>query len=54
MCRYLGSPDVSFEAVEGCIFGLVLETRVFRVVGLKPGDECMLGLPHHHVVIVTN
>ncbi len=32
--------------------GLKLETRVFKVVGLKVGDECMLGLPPHRILIL--
>ena len=31
--------------------GLKLETRVFKVVGLNIGDECMLGLPPHRILI---
>jgi len=34
--------------------GLKLETRVFRVVGLSVGDECMLGLPPHRIVILKS
>jgi ABC-type Fe3+/spermidine/putrescine transport system ATPase subunit len=34
--------------------GLRLMTRVFRVVGLEVGDECMLGLPPHRISILTN
>ncbi len=33
--------------------GLKLETRVFKVVGLKVGDECMLGLPPHRILILN-
>ena len=33
--------------------GLKLETRVFKVVGLKVGDECMLGLPPHRIIILN-
>lgn len=32
--------------------GLRLETRVFKVVGLNIGDECMLGLPPHRIKIL--
>lgn len=32
--------------------GLSLSTRVFRVVGLNVGDECMLGLPPHRIVVL--
>lgn len=34
--------------------GLRLMTRVFRVVGLEIGDECMLGLPPHRVSILCD
>jgi ABC-type Fe3+/spermidine/putrescine transport system ATPase subunit len=34
--------------------GLRLMTRVFRVVGLEIGDECMLGLPPHRISILTD
>lgn len=34
--------------------GLKLETRVFKVVGLEVGDECMLGLPPHRIVILKD
>jgi ABC-type sugar transport system ATPase subunit len=34
--------------------GLTLETRVFKVVGLKIGDECMLGLPPHRILILKD
>lgn len=34
--------------------GLKLETRVFKVVGLKVGDECMLGLPPHRILILKD
>ena len=33
--------------------GLKLETRVFKVVGLEVGDECMLGLPPHRIMILN-
>lgn len=32
--------------------GLALSTRVFRVVGLSIGDECMLGLPPSRIVVM--
>ncbi len=32
--------------------GLKIRTRVFKVVGLEVGDECMLGLPPHRIVIL--
>ncbi len=32
--------------------GLKIETRVFKVVGLEVGDECMLGLPPHRIAIL--
>ncbi|MFM9904215.1 MAG: ATP-binding cassette domain-containing protein [Pyrinomonadaceae bacterium] len=32
--------------------GLKIQSRVFKVVGLKIGDECMLGLPPHRILIL--
>jgi putrescine transport system ATP-binding protein len=43
-----GSSLVDFDAG-----GLELTARVFRVVGLKAGDECMLGLPVDRVMIFS-
>lgn len=34
--------------------GLKLTTRVFKVVGLDVGDECMLGLPPHRISILKD
>ncbi|HTH51223.1 MAG TPA: TOBE domain-containing protein, partial [Pyrinomonadaceae bacterium] len=34
--------------------GLRLEARVFKVVGLNVGDECMLGLPPHRMVVLKD
>ncbi len=34
--------------------GLKIETRVFKVVGLNIGDECMLGLPPHRILILKD
>ena len=34
--------------------GLKLKARVFKVVGLTPGDECMLGLPPHRITILKD
>jgi ABC-type sugar transport system ATPase subunit len=34
--------------------GLKLRTRVFKVVGLNVGDECMLGLPPHRMVVLKD
>ena len=34
--------------------GLRLEMRVFKVVGLNIGDECMLGLPPHRILILKD
>ena len=31
--------------------GLVLQALVLRVVGLNPGDECMVGLPPDRIQI---
>ncbi|QQS33441.1 MAG: ATP-binding cassette domain-containing protein [Acidobacteriota bacterium] len=33
--------------------GLSLTARVFKVVGLNIGDECMLGLPPHRVAVLN-
>jgi|CXWL01.1.fsa_nt_gi ABC-type sugar transport system ATPase subunit len=44
----------STSLVEFDIGGLKLETRVFKVVGLNIGDECMLGLPPHRIIILRN
>jgi ABC-type Fe3+/spermidine/putrescine transport system ATPase subunit len=40
---------IEFDAV-----GLRLETRVFKIVGLSVGDECMLGLPPHRILILKD
>ncbi len=40
---------VEFDAA-----GLKLHTRVFRTVGLHTGDECMLGLPPHRILILKD
>ena len=34
--------------------GLKIETRVFKVVGLNIGDECMLGLPPHRILVLKD
>jgi ABC-type Fe3+/spermidine/putrescine transport system ATPase subunit len=34
--------------------GLKLEARAFKVVGLELGDECMLGLPPHRILILRD
>jgi ABC-type Fe3+/spermidine/putrescine transport system ATPase subunit len=34
--------------------GLKLSTRVFRVVGLDIGDECMIGLPPHRIQVLKD
>ncbi len=34
--------------------GLKIETRVFKVVGLNVGDDCMLGLPPHRILILKD
>jgi putative spermidine/putrescine transport system ATP-binding protein len=34
--------------------GLKLTTRVFKVVGLNVGDECMLGLPPHRICVLRD
>ena len=40
---------VDFDAA-----GLKLKARVFRTVGLSVGDECMLGLPPHRIIILKD
>ncbi|MBK8467042.1 MAG: ATP-binding cassette domain-containing protein [Chloracidobacterium sp.] len=40
---------VEFDAA-----GLKLKARVFRTVGLNIGDECMLGLPPHRIIILKD
>jgi ABC-type Fe3+/spermidine/putrescine transport system ATPase subunit len=46
--KFLGSTSlIEFDAS-----GLKLTTRVFQVVGLNIGDECMLGLPPHWMRIL--
>lgn len=34
--------------------GLKLMTREMKIVGIKVGDECMLGLPPHRIIILKN
>lgn len=34
--------------------GLTLKARVFKVVGLEPGTECMLGLPPDRIVVLKD
>lgn len=34
--------------------GLKVEARVFKIVGLNIGDECMLGLPPHRILILKD
>lgn len=40
--------------IESEAAGLKIETRVFKIVGLNIGDECMLGLPPHRILILKN
>lgn len=48
--RFLGPTSlIEFDAA-----GLKIETRVFKVVGLSLGDECMLGLPPHRIRILRD
>ncbi len=48
--RFCGATSlIEFDAA-----GLKLMTRVFRVVGLNVGDECMLGLPPHRMLILRD
>jgi len=34
--------------------GLQLQARVFKVVGLGPGDDCMLSLPPERLIVLAN
>lgn len=48
--RFRGATTlVEFDAA-----GLMLKARVFRTVGLNVGDECMLGLPPHRILILKD
>ena len=48
--RFRGATTlVEFDAA-----GLKLKARVFRTVGLSIGDECMLGLPPHRIIILKD
>lgn len=40
--------------IEFDVNGLRLMTRVFKVVGLKVGDQCMLGLPPHRIAVLRD
>lgn len=48
--RFLGATTI----IEFDANGLKLEARVFRIVGLNIGDECMLGLPPHRIQILKD
>ncbi len=48
--RFLGPTSI----IEFDAGGLKLETRVFKIVGLSIGDECMLGLPPHRILILKD
>jgi ABC-type sugar transport system ATPase subunit len=48
--RFCGSTTlIDFDAA-----GLDLTARVFKVVGLNAGDECMLGLPPERIRVLTS
>lgn len=48
--KFRGSTSlIEFDAA-----GLKLETRVFKIVGLNIGDECMLGLPPHRIIVLKD
>lgn len=47
-------PRGSTSLVDFDVGGLTLTSRVFRVVGLNIGDECMLGLPPHRMLILRS
>ncbi|HQX57370.1 MAG TPA: TOBE domain-containing protein, partial [Pyrinomonadaceae bacterium] len=34
--------------------GLRLSARVFRVVGLNIGEECMIGMPPHRILVLKD
>lgn len=48
--KFLGATTI----IEFDANGLKLEVRVFRIVGLNIGDECMLGLPPHRIQILKD
>lgn len=48
--RYLGATTV----VDLDCSGLKLEAMVLRLVGLNPGDECMVGLPPDRILILKD
>lgn len=48
--RFLGPNTL----VECDADGLRIDALVMRLVGLKPGDECMLGLPPERIALFTN
>ncbi len=48
--RFLGSTTM----IELDANGLRLESRVFRVVGLNVGDECMIAMPPHRIQVLKD
>ena len=48
--RFLGSTTI----IELNAGGLHLESRVFRVVGLNVGDECMIAMPPHRIQVLKD
>ena len=48
--RFLGSTTV----IELNAGGLHLKSRVFRVVGLSVGDECMIAMPPHRIQVLKD
>ena len=48
--RFLGPTTI----VELDADGLRLESRVFRIVGLTVGDECMIAMPPHRIQVLKN
>ncbi len=48
--RFLGSTTI----IELNADGLRLESRVFRVVGLNVGDECMIAMPPHRIQVLKD
>lgn len=48
--KYLGATTL----IELDAFGLQLQALVLRLVGLKIGDECMVGLPPNRILVFEN
>jgi len=48
--RFLGPTTI----IELDANGLRLESRVFRIVGLKVGEECMIAMPPHRIQVLKS